>query len=202
MARRHEIEWDFNPPFASHHGGVWERLIRTVRKVLYAILYSAPRMTDELLNTVFCDCENVVNSRPITKCSDDPSDDAALTPNHLLLLGSNASFPWGIFHDNDAYRRRWRYVQHITTLFWRRWIKEYLPLLQQRPKWLNMNPNIQKGSVVLIMDENSPRGAWPLGLVLETKQGRDGLVRSAKLKTKTSVLVRPISKLVLLEGSY
>ena len=51
------------------------------------------------------------------------------------------------------------------------------------------------------MDENSPRGSWPLGLVIDTSIGRDGLVRSVKVKTKSTQLVRPVTKLVLLEGS-
>ncbi|MBN3311325.1 ZN675 protein, partial [Amia calva] len=28
------IQWKFNPPTGSHHGGVWERLIRSIRKIL------------------------------------------------------------------------------------------------------------------------------------------------------------------------
>ena len=32
------INWIFNPPAGSHHGGVWERLIRSVRKVLNSTL--------------------------------------------------------------------------------------------------------------------------------------------------------------------
>ena len=73
MARRMEIEWVFNPPLASHHGGAWERMIRTVRIILVALLYiySNTRLTDEILHTVFCEVECIVNSRPITKCSDD-----------------------------------------------------------------------------------------------------------------------------------
>ena len=33
------IDWSFNPPAASHHGGVWERLIRSVRQVLNSTLH-------------------------------------------------------------------------------------------------------------------------------------------------------------------
>ena len=29
-----EIKWEFNPPAPSHMGGIWERKIRSVRKVL------------------------------------------------------------------------------------------------------------------------------------------------------------------------
>ena len=32
------VRWVFNPPAASHQGGAWERCIRTVRKVLKALV--------------------------------------------------------------------------------------------------------------------------------------------------------------------
>ena len=32
------IKWTFNPPAGSHHGGVWERCIRSARQILYALL--------------------------------------------------------------------------------------------------------------------------------------------------------------------
>lgn len=199
-ARRRDIEWSFNPPLASHQGGVWERMIRTFRRILVALLSPNDRLNDDILHTVVCEIENLINSRPITKVSDDVSDGEALTPNHLLLIRGNASLPWGTFVAADVYRKHWKHVQYITSQFWRRWIREYLPELQKRPKWLGVVRNVQIGDLVLIMDENAPRGAWPLGLVLETTSGRDGLVRSAKLRTKSTVLVRPITKLVLLEG--
>ena len=46
-ARRLDIEWIFNVPLATHHGGVWERLIRTMRRVLAAIIHPESRLTDD-----------------------------------------------------------------------------------------------------------------------------------------------------------
>ena len=114
--RRRGVEWVFNPPSASHQGGIWERMIRTVRRVLCALLDHSTRLTDDVLVTVMCDAENLVNSRPITKCSDDPDDDEPITPNHLLLLHNNASSSWGTFFSSDIYRKRWRYTLSISTL--------------------------------------------------------------------------------------
>ena len=70
-----------------------------------------------------------------------------------------------------------------------------------RQKWLKPERNLQKDDIVLMIDKSQPRGAWPLGRVLEVKQGRDGLVRSAKIKTAMSEYLRPIDKLCLLEAA-
>ena len=142
-ARQKDVEWVFNPPYASHHGRVWERLIRTVRQVMVAVLGLSPCLSDEILLTAFCEIENLINSRPVTKCTEDINDPAPLTPNHLLLLRSNDSFPMGIVHDSDLYRRRWRHVRYLTTLFWKRWTKLYLASLQTRVKWQNTSPNLK-----------------------------------------------------------
>ena len=54
---------------------------------------------------------------------------------------------------------------------------------------------------MLVVDEKSPRNSWPLGLIQEVKPNKgDGLVRRVPLKTNTSVLERPINKIVLLEA--
>ena len=196
------IKWTFNPPASSHFGGVWERCIRTVRKVLNALLKEQV-LNDEGLTTLMCEVEWIINGRPITKLSDDPRDLSPLTPNHLLLLRSGPVVPPGSFAKNDTYgQRRWRQVQYLADIFWRRWIREYLPMLQERQVWNKTRENIAVDDVVLVVDEKTPRGSWPLGRVLEVHTNRkDGFVRSLKVKTGTTVLIRPISKIVLLEGS-
>ena len=195
------VQWIFNPPAGSHHGGVWERCIRTIRKVMSALLKEQV-LDDEGLATLMCEVESIVNGRPLTKVSDDPRDLEALTPNHLLLLRSGATLPPGVFRKEDVYsRRRWRQVQYLSDVFWRRWLREYLPSLQERQKWTRPTVNFEVGDVVLVVDENSPRNSWPLGRIQEVKPNKgDGLVRRVALKTKTSVLERPINKIVLLEA--
>ena len=45
------IEWRFNSPTASHMGGVWEKMIRSIRRILGASL-KGQTLTDELLTAL------------------------------------------------------------------------------------------------------------------------------------------------------
>ena len=73
----------FNPPGGSHHGGIFEALIKSAKKALRAILGES-RTTDEELLTAVVEVEGILNSRPLTYCSSDPNDENVLTPNHFL----------------------------------------------------------------------------------------------------------------------
>lgn len=195
-----DIEWVFNPPAASHMGGVWERQIRTIRNILRG-LANQQMLDDEALTTLMCLAESIVNSRPITKVSDDARDPTPLTPNHLLLLRSGPTLPPGLFVKQDMYKRRWRQVQYLADIFWKRWLAEYLPALQERQKWLVPKRNLQKGDLVMILYENTPRQQWPLGLIVHTHPGSDGYVRSVSVKTQSGIYDRPVDKICLLEGT-
>ena len=84
---------------------------------------SNTRMTDDVLHTIFCEVENIINSRPLTKASDDVNDESVITPNHFLLLSGNYSVPWVRTTNGDVFQRRWRHVQHVVGHFWARWLK-------------------------------------------------------------------------------
>ena len=75
-----EIDWTFNPP-----SGVWERLIRLVKKILYSIL-KEQTLDDEALQTALCEVEVIMNDRPITMVANDPNDLEPITLNQLLQL--------------------------------------------------------------------------------------------------------------------
>ncbi|KAJ8027040.1 hypothetical protein HOLleu_32065 [Holothuria leucospilota] len=191
--------WKFNPPAASHMGGAWERLIRSTRKVLSS-LSREQVLDDERLSTLMCLAEAVVNGRPLTHVSNDVDDLEPLTPNHLLLLRSGTSFPESHVNERDVYsKRRWKQVHYLANIFWRRWIREYLPMLQQRKKWSTLQRNCKVGDLVLVVDNNLPRNKWVLGRIVETYPGKDNLIRTVRVKTQGTELVRPVTKLCLLE---
>ncbi|XP_011672748.2 uncharacterized protein LOC100889831 [Strongylocentrotus purpuratus] len=171
----HSIDWSFNPPGASHHGGVWERQIRTIRKVLHALLneqYLRTCQSEEQLHTLMCEVEAIINSRPLTRVSDDPGDLEVITPSSLLHMKQTSAPPPSKSTEGDVFaRRRWRQMQYLADLFWKRWIREYLPSLQQRQRWQQPERNLQVGDVVLIADGTVPRCCWLMGRVLEVYPG-------------------------------
>ena len=108
--------------------------------------------------------------------------------------------PPGVFVKADLYcQRRWRQVQYLAIVFWKRWLSEYLPTLQERQKWVKPCCNFAVGDLVLVVDEKVHRSQWPVGRIVEVHPGRYGFIRSAKIVTKTSTFTRPITKLCFLE---
>lgn len=69
-------------------GGVWEGVIRSVRKVIRC-LTKEQLVSGEALRTLMTEIECILNGRPLTPSSDSPGDLEALTPNHLLLFRPN-----------------------------------------------------------------------------------------------------------------
>ena len=198
-AAQNSMEWHFNPPDAPHMGGAWERLIGCVKVALRTLLKERS-VTDFQLMTLLTEVETIVNSRPLTAVSDDINDMEALTPNHFLLGRANKYVPMGDFTDNDlCSRKRWRQVQVLSDHFWRRFRREYLPCLTKRVKWTTEQRNAEIGDLVLLVDANVPRGQWRMARIANVIPGDDGIVRVAEIKTSTGNLLRPVSKLCLLE---
>ncbi|XP_066914820.1 uncharacterized protein [Clytia hemisphaerica] len=123
--RRQSIEWEFNPPESPHMGGVWERMVRSVK--------TSTQCDHHGLLTILTEVEALLNSRPLTSVSDDTSDLDALTPNHFIIGRASTLLPTCItYNDNVTPRKCWKQVQSITQQFWDRWRREYLPTLTAR----------------------------------------------------------------------
>ena len=132
-----------------------------------------------------------MNSRPLTYEGADPRDEPVLTPNHFLVgqLGGQLAPQ---FTDDIAFnpRNRWRLIQNLVRVFWKRWREEYQSTLNTRKKWREAKENLKVGDMVLVVDQNVPRGQWHLGRVEEGFSGQDGQVRVVRVSTRGSLYAR------------
>ena len=190
--------WTFNTPLASHMGGIWERMIRSVRQILVSVMPNKS-LTDDDLSTILAEVENIVNSRPLTDLSLEPGEATPLTPNHLLRLNSAVTPAPIKVDDSDCYsRQRFRLVQYVADEFWKRWIIEYPRTIMNRSKWKTKRRNFLPGDIVLIQDVTYPRGKWPLGKITKVFPDSSGYVRTVVVETFKGSFKRPITKLCLI----
>jgi len=78
------VEWHFNPPSTPHFDGLWENTVKSAKHHLTRMLGEI-NLTMGELNTLLCQVEARLNSRPLTAMSHDPSESEALTPTHFLI---------------------------------------------------------------------------------------------------------------------
>ena len=186
------IMWKFIPPAAPHFGGSWEKVIKPFKDAFYKII-GTRILCDETLSTFTCEVEAVMNSRPLTIVSSDPTDTEALTPIHILQGRPSTILPPGLFLPRTLTQRKtWKKAQVLTQQFWNRYLKNYLPLLTIRTKWTQPTQNIQIGDLVWLLEDLTPRGLWPLGRVLRFFPGSDKIV---EIHTSRGRLTRPVVKL-------
>ena len=187
------IEWKFIPPISPWMGGAWEIMVKLTKRALKTVTNDRP-MYEEVLRTFLVEVESTLNSRPLTSISDDYNDLQVLTPNHFLT-GKSTKY----FSSDINSRKRWKSVQALTNMFWTRFIKEYLPTLQERKKWNKITRNFVINDIVLVKNENIPRSFWPVARIIDVHVGNDGIVRSCKIKLGNNILVRPCNNFCLLE---
>lgn len=186
-------------------GGVWERMIWVSRRILDSMLsqIQPSHLSHEVLSTFMAEVSAIINARPLTTISTDASAPLLLTPAMILSQKVCSSPPPpGSFVDADLHRQQWKKVQHLANIFWERWRREYLPILQSRSKWQKSHPNIKKGDIVLLRDPQVERNRWPMALVTKTFPLSDGKVRKVELKVvrreTSKTFLRPITEVVVL----
>lgn len=194
LALQSGIQFHFNAPASSHMGGLWEATVKSAKSHLTRLLRGQV-LTIEEFRTLVIRVEGMLNSRPITPLSSDPSDAAPLTPAHFFTGGPLTAIPEPGHDDDLTPHRRWHRVQGQSQAFWRRWVNKYLHTLTSRNKWTASHPSLEVGDLVLIHDPGTPPLKWKTGRVQQTFPGHDGITRVASVSTSQGILRRPAVKL-------
>ncbi|XP_037813119.1 uncharacterized protein LOC119604511 [Lucilia sericata] len=189
------IKWKFIPPRSPHFGGLWESAVKQAKYFLRRAVGTYLFSYDEL-QTVCCQAEAIVNSRPLTPMSSDPDDLRAITPSHFLIGRTAQTVPEpSVEHFVSGTLKRYQQIQWAQQHFWQRWQREYLNELQGKRKWTTQFVNLQPNDMVLVKEDNSPPMKWHLGRIVETIKGPDDKVRVVVVKTSDGQHKRAITKI-------
>ena len=183
-------------------GGWWERLIKSVKGSLKKSLGMNCLTRGELETTVI-EIEACINSRPLTYASGEIEHDNPLTPAHFLvgrphlaqvpIEDSNVVIPSEDLRERETIRLA------MLDKFWSKWFNDYILNLPPIVKGFSSNCKLREGSMVLVREDNLPRMSWPLGVIVKTFPGKDGIIRAVSVKTSKGIFTRPIQKLHDLE---
>ena len=195
---QHEIQWHFIPPRAPAQGGLWEAGVKSMKHHFHRVAKNA-LLTFEEFDRLKSRIEAILNSRPLTAISDDPSDLSALTAGHFLIGRPLNAKPDRDLTQNSIDRlQRWDRVIQMQQHFWNRWNRDYLHQLQVRTKNYKHIVPVDVGQLVLLHVDNSPPLFWPMGRITRIYPGKDGVTRVASIRTAKSTYERPVDKLALL----
>ncbi|GFW69019.1 integrase catalytic domain-containing protein [Trichonephila clavipes] len=195
--RTPKILWKFIPPTAAWWGGWWERLVRTVKELLKRTLGRSVLKYDELY-TVLCDCESIINCRQLTYVSENPEELIPLTPSMFLISNKNSNIEDIEELNSNSLNERIKYRSKLLKDLRQRFRNEYLSqLIQKHNEKESRDPQI--GGVVLVGDDNKKRLFWALAKIIELIPGRDGKIRTVRLKTQHEKMLRPIQRIYPLE---
>ena len=196
------VNWKFTLDGAPWQGGVWERLVGSVKRCNKKVV-GVRTLSYVELQTIVAEVENILNNRPIGADYEDDFEDI-ITPNHLIVgrrldVSSDGRDIDIRDEDSSSVKRRKRYIDTILDHFWQRWRLEYLASLREIERRTNPGHSsmVQLKDIVIVHDEKVPRHMWRVGRVVKLISGSDNQIRGAEVKLGRTgaVIRRPVNKL-------
>ena len=134
IAAELQLKWSFNPSRAPHFEGLWDAAVKSAKKHLRRTMDNNVHNFEEL-STLFCQIENMLNSRPTGTISEDPKEETPITHADLCsggkmdLIPSQSSNTTSNKEDCSP-MKRWAFTQNLLHGFWTRWSKDYCLLFK------------------------------------------------------------------------
>ena len=192
------IQWTLIVELAPCMGGFYEHLVGVTKRVLRKTLGTNCLILTQLY-TIFTQAEAVVNPRPLVHVENDINSGQVLVPNDFLSMNSHNVVcgeypeekdleyqPTVTVFNADKLLNVWKRGQQKLKQFWQLWKNDYLLNLRERAQMYLRSPkkqahNIPQVGDVVLIKENLSRGQWKVGVIHDLIQGKDKLVRSAKV---------------------
>ena len=144
------IQLHFMPPSSPWMGGALESFVKVTKSALKSVTNNQLIWERQLITTLV-QIEGTVNSQPLTSISDDTDNFTVLTPNHFTSGRSlNTQCVVDINEKDIDGRRRWKVVESLSNIYWKWFIKEYIPSLNVRKKWNKTQQNVKVNHIVLL----------------------------------------------------
>jgi hypothetical protein len=209
------IKWSYITPLTPFQGGFYERLVGSVKSALYKTITNKTLTRNEL-ETIICECEMTVNSRPLCKLTN--LEDKVIRPIDFIHPHYNTNlFNTPYERDDSDYTLRealttqeqaihqFRQIDKHLSQFWSFWTNIYLTELREHHK-----RNLQKGNngssrtpqvgdIILVSDQQLPRHRWPLAIVTALHPSHDGHIRTVSVRIGQRTFERSIIHLIPVE---
>jgi hypothetical protein len=196
------VKWEFIPPYSAHMGGVYEIIVKAMKRALHSIYGYADLYLDEF-QTAITAAEGLLNARPLAEVRMEAQESVILTPNHFLNAPGGDLF---VASDCDiSLAKKWKHVNTLQKHYKSRFVNEILAALHPRRKWQEPIKQLDVGDLALELSDSEPRSLWKLGRIVEVIPGGDDLVRKVKVQFKgnSSLFTRSVHRLFPLEfGKY
>ncbi|XP_028404064.1 uncharacterized protein LOC114526736 [Dendronephthya gigantea] len=178
-----EIRWQFNLSKSPWWGGMYERLIKEIKKTLYKTMGRSHLYYDQM-EALVMDIERHLNNRSLTYVESHNGEEQVLTPN-VIMWGQNSHVVEDCeIEGNEVSKLHARLMmkrQHV----WRRWVKEYIHRLLENHRINRGAGNVPEvGEIVLVIGDGKNRGEWIKGKVTHHIKGKDEIKSVEKVQTE------------------
>ena len=175
---REDIRWQFNLSRSPWWGGMYEQVIKDLKKTLYKTLCRTT-LSFKQLETVMVDIERQMNNRPLTYLESEIEE---------------------IEEDRDEVSKLHKQLKEAKQYAWKRWKREYIhSLLESHQVNRKIGPILDIGEIVLVVGDEKNRAKWKKGRVMRHVRGRDGVIRGVILLHKGHHIERPLTLVCPLE---
>lgn len=174
--------WKFTASYAPHQGGLWERSVQSVKRILAPYLKN--NYSNEEWRTLLMVAESAMNNKPLISLLDDPNQ-AIVTPQKIARAYRFATEDWS---QTKKWKQKWL---KIAT----EWHNILLNEIIRQRRW-SQKGIVPKIGMKVLAKEKDHRSAWKKGKIIELIKAHDKRVRNVVVQFDNKKSIRNLKNIV------